>query len=528
MVTLLSFSVATSIFINKKTNPNLNLSAGSSGSYTFSDTSSAAISCSTYQNNYRYYINSFTGYMAFINTANANCTCEWGDGATHGYHYFDGKTVFLNKDIIWSLGDSTYNVRSIHAKYQFWGTFDGQGHSIDMDGHRLRVDSNKGGIITAWNGGTIKDLKIKNSYFYATSGSGKDYIGAIAGTNMGTIKTCIVENFSILSSRWDDDCLAGAIVGENNKTVKDCMVLGKYKYGGETDGAANDGVYANAFCGSGNSATNSIFHAEVSASLGYGGSNSTNNTSSLGSNFKSCEDAYDRMEHEVYISGTEGADCEFPFYEYWNKNHGFDDDSDYCVYLRVFIEWTTLTFTAENGGRIQISGGGTYSGNKVIVPSDYTDMEESSMGSYTILKLYNGGIVTPILPNDFYRFDDWNIGDTNAVATFEKFVFAISFKEANHVIIERSNLELNTQYYLAESLLNQIKISYKTMGKGYKSITFSFKDHYGNTRSIKYTIESGFYITDNTLTNASSYYLDEDRLGVTVNIEPFIYNVILK
>lgn len=462
--------------------------------------------------------------MAFINTANANCTCEWGDGATIGYHYFDGKTVFLNKDIIWSLGDSTYNVRSIHAKYQFWGTFDGQGHSIDMDGHRLRVDSNKGGIITAWNGGTIKDLKIKNSYFYATSGSGKDYVGAIAGTNMGTIKTCIVENFSILSSRWDDDCRAGAIVGENNKTVKDCMVLGKYKYGGETDGAANDGVYANAFCGTGNSATNSIFHAEVSASLGYGGSNSTNNTSSLGSNFKSCEDAYDRMEHEVYISGTEGADCEFPFYEYWNKNHGFDDDSDYCVYLRVFIEWTTLTFTAENGGTIQISGGGTYSGNKVIVPSDYTDMEVS-YGSGE-LTLYNGGIVKGIPPNEFWEWDDWNVGETEAVAVFEKVVFAISFKEANHVTEEKENIELNTQYYIKNT--TWIKITYGNKSKGYDSITFWFKDFYDNIREIKYIVEKGFYIDDNTLTSSTYYRLDEDVSGVTVNVKPFVYNIILK
>ena len=102
---------------------------------------------------------------------------------------FAGKTITLANDIVVNTTDiSLYE--TIKPKYKwkaigtwdrpFKGTFDGNGHIIS--GLYTKVGSQYSGLFGAVQGATIKDLKLKNSYF----NSPEQWIGSIVGRGYGT------------------------------------------------------------------------------------------------------------------------------------------------------------------------------------------------------------------------------------------------------------------------------------------------------------------------------------------------------
>ena len=139
--------------------------------------------------------------IAFSNTVNA------GNG-------YSGKTVTLMNDIDFNPTDeTTNNFTAIGTGIYFYGTFDGQGHTIS--GIRINTESSYQGLF-GMNDGVIKNLTIDN----AVITSSKSYIGGIVGHNVGTISNCVVTNNAKLTSYN----LCGGVTGNNEGTISNCVV----------------------------------------------------------------------------------------------------------------------------------------------------------------------------------------------------------------------------------------------------------------------------------------------------------------
>ncbi len=106
----------------------------------------------------------------------------------------------------------------IPIKY-FYGTFDGDGHSIS--GMVCCLETNEQGTITdpsalvgfLYRGATIKNLTIKESFF---SSNTRNYVSAFCGRNSGTIENC--QNYAMLVGMSS----MGGIASANEGIIKDC------------------------------------------------------------------------------------------------------------------------------------------------------------------------------------------------------------------------------------------------------------------------------------------------------------------
>jgi len=101
---------------------------------------------------------------------------------------FTGETIKLGADIKlndgksteWSAANAPENVwQPIGKKTAFFGTFDGQGHTISG----MYVNGGTGLFHYTRTGSTIKNLRLENSYIYNAT---NNYVGSIAGTGVGT------------------------------------------------------------------------------------------------------------------------------------------------------------------------------------------------------------------------------------------------------------------------------------------------------------------------------------------------------
>ena len=99
------------------------------------------------------------------------------------------------------------------GEHPFYGTFDGQGHSIS--GIRINTESSYQGLFSK-NYGVIKNLTIDN----AVITSSKAHVGGIVGINCGTISNCVVTNNVKLTAY--NYC--GGVVGYNDGTISNCVV----------------------------------------------------------------------------------------------------------------------------------------------------------------------------------------------------------------------------------------------------------------------------------------------------------------
>ena len=140
---------------------------------------------------------------------------------------FDGKTVFIEKDIDLNGAEWTPIGNYAFSRTSFNGTFDGKDHTIS----NFKVTNP-----VAWTEkvteasygffgnvkGSIKNVTIKNA---TVNPEGGRYTAALVGRlhNGGNIENCHVVSSSITINHWQ----VGGIVGQNNNgNIKNCSVTG--------------------------------------------------------------------------------------------------------------------------------------------------------------------------------------------------------------------------------------------------------------------------------------------------------------
>ncbi len=154
---------------------------------------------------------------------------------------FAGKTVKLGADLVVNEGDSELWEDKAPAIswtpiYEFFGTFDGQGHTIS--GLYTKGAAGVGLICFTSNSTVIKNTRLENCYFEAANG----YIGSFAGLGAGLYENLYSNAFVIC-----DDHFAGGMVGlGDGETVRfeGCWFDGylevKQRYGGGMLGGSGD------------------------------------------------------------------------------------------------------------------------------------------------------------------------------------------------------------------------------------------------------------------------------------------------
>ena len=112
-----------------------------------------------------------------------------------------------------------------HSEGQFFTyNFDGQGHSISGLYCAANPTYFFGGLFGCIaNGGTVKNVSVRNSYFYASKGA-----GAISGGNSDLTKGGLVENCSSINNIIYGENNAGGIVGGSwyDSSIKNCFTVG--------------------------------------------------------------------------------------------------------------------------------------------------------------------------------------------------------------------------------------------------------------------------------------------------------------
>lgn len=442
---------------------------------------------------------------------------------------FQDKTIYLTTNI---------SVSKAHI-FKFAGTFDGQGYTISItDGTAGGGLAGSGGVAPETSGniglfcgiltssGRIKNTNFKDCYAYCNSGGAfaDSFAGIIVGENNGIVENCIVENCEFRSNRYRTNCYVAPIVGKNNGTVKNCMVRGNYIVGGEgTNFMSNpDGAMSYFFTASGNNANNSIYCAswdEGGSSDCYDYVYSPNNSETDGGsvdargayNYSSCASAYSLMHlHGSYSSqiSTSCGSSGTAWFKYSSSSQGYGGSSTYCVYLRRFISWSTVSFSAGTGG--------TVSPSSVTVPSNYTSISYSG----NVATIYDTGVVATA--NAGYEFSSWS--ERAKKANFSKISLEISFADVSNCSESSSTVTLGSSYYIPYG--NSISLTYaKNANNTIKSIKFSFTDSSGTSRTITYAASSGYYITKNNLTTSTSYSVTSAKTGINVAVAKKSYNI---
>lgn len=166
---------------------------------------------------------------------------------------YEGKKIFLLTDISTSGASEHVDFSPVgNNTHPFKGTFDGQGHTlnityIDNTGdlydyvgfigynegiiRNLRVTnmymrvSKYGGLICAYNSGIVEQCQASGSILDSDNEDNSIYAGGVVGDNVGKVMKCISSaNFSISTSRAATDC--GGIVGHNSGEVISCRNTG--------------------------------------------------------------------------------------------------------------------------------------------------------------------------------------------------------------------------------------------------------------------------------------------------------------
>lgn len=160
---------------------------------------------------------------------------------------------------------------------QYTGTFDGQGHTISG----LYVNDNNtksvGFFGNLGNGGIIRNVGVKDSYFYNGKSSGN--VGGVCGYNSNvTIENCYNERTTV--SGTGNGTSIGGVCGNNNiNTIKNCYNIGDVSGGNNN----YDIAYIGGVCGSNNNGTiENCYYPEGTANSGIGmDMNSSNSATHL-------------------------------------------------------------------------------------------------------------------------------------------------------------------------------------------------------------------------------------------------------
>lgn len=129
--------------------------------------------------------------------------------------------ITVNKKVL----DNNYNLNSNSSSFRSWtpinrtfyygfkGTFDGCNYTISgLYNNGYNKEMGLFGILSM-DGGTVKDVTLKDTYFYSTA----DHCGGIVGNNRGEISDC-----SVYASIGSNKDYSGAIAGVNYGTVTNC------------------------------------------------------------------------------------------------------------------------------------------------------------------------------------------------------------------------------------------------------------------------------------------------------------------
>ena len=140
--------------------------------------------------------------------------------STEGVHYILTADIILNDTSDWQTWSAdnrpanVWDVISTGATKYFKGVFDGNGHTIS--GAYTNRDGLYGGIFGRVVGATIKNLHVRDSFFYSTKG----VIGGIVGfAEENSIITNCSSSATILAKVSGTDARIGGIVGSLNESV---------------------------------------------------------------------------------------------------------------------------------------------------------------------------------------------------------------------------------------------------------------------------------------------------------------------
>ena len=396
---------------------------------------------------------------------------------------FQGRTINLQDDISFVGVDPTDFILAQDSRHPFKGTFNGNGYTITFSS-QIATTRDITGSFCQYNSGTIKNTKFKDAVIQVEDGT-ISKVGVISYTNAGTITNCIVENCKFISDRWKSNCLISPIAGTNNGTVEHCMVNGSYQIGGlNANGILeDDGIYAYYFVSSGYAATNCIFTATVSktnvTTETYGPGeyhkDRTVVTNEILRNFTSCSEAYNgKTDHTLQdcssYRGPSDKD-EYVWFKYKSTDYGYGGDSKYCVYLRLFVDWTTLQFTVNSSEAGYIADADFKETTaSIIVPSDYDDVSEGSQCltiDYTAEKRW-------ALNKSGYSFSEWTSSGSRGGTK----VYTAMFEGATCTI---SFWDYEALYESSGTILGD-----KTNCEDLKNITFD-----DNGKSPEYTVTYG-------------------------------------
>lgn len=160
--------------------------------------------------------------------------------STHADQDFDGKEIKLYCNV----STSTSFSKSTNTTDGFKGTFDGQGHTVQLSvgyvtaQNTYNVDHYYSGLF-AINQGTIKFVKVTGT----VNGTGGEngYVGGIAAVNKGTIENCANAARTDGTARYN-----GGIAGTNYSTINQCYNTGEIRsnatFEPEIGGIAGDNI----------------------------------------------------------------------------------------------------------------------------------------------------------------------------------------------------------------------------------------------------------------------------------------------
>lgn len=372
-------------------------------------------------------INSTDSFITFLRI----CNPAYGLTTWLNFTNYEGKKIYLTTDITYTIDNTTDTGEQYDGSLidTFAGTFYGRGNTLTLSGYVNFNESDKGGnegVFCDTLTGKIHGLRIAAADIYIGSGSSKNtYGGVIAGQNTGTIEECIVASCTYKSNRYPKNCHVAPIAGNNAGTIKNCMAVGTFTFN-KNDNA--DGYNFYRFVASGTDASNCIYQASE-----------TDNTKDKliihdvgDGNFGSCSAAHTSMTSDIDDVSNYNNYNDVAYYKY-NSGCGYGGNSTYCVYIRRFILWTTLTFSAS---------GGTVDTSSVIVPRDYTTATTTS----TTVKVY-GNTITATASSG-YNGGSWSNSGYAYTCTFTKKTYTLKFNNPTgdwgHFTI--SNSEVTVSY----------------------------------------------------------------------------------